>query len=201
MAPRSYNSPVRKDAEIETVRRIVAATVQLHAKKGVTATTHADIAECAGVSIPTVYKHFPTRNALLPACMGEVGGNAPQIDATAILATPDLNARLRLMVEMVHARYRYFHPWFRWTAADAPFVPEITEAANAERKQLELLVKSALAELFPNEIPSDVSALAQMLLDYPAWQRLNELLGTPEEAARAATHMLQLIVFSLHESE
>ena len=61
MSQRPYRSIVRKDAQAETLRRIVTATVALHAEKGVLGTAHAEIAQRAGVSIPTVYKHFPTR--------------------------------------------------------------------------------------------------------------------------------------------
>jgi AcrR family transcriptional regulator len=201
MASRPYKSAVRKDAEAETIRRIVAATVQLHAEKGGMATTHAEIAERAGVSVPTVYKHFPTRNALLPACMGEVAKDAPEIDPADILAAPDIDARIRLLVEAVYGRYRYFHPWLRWTAIDAQFLPDIADAAKAGQKQLEMLVKTLLADTAADEIPADVLALVQVLLDYPAWQRLNELLGTNEEVNRAAVHVLRLIISPLYESE
>lgn len=201
MARRPYNSVVRKDAEAETLRRIVAATVQLHAEKGAMASSHADIAARANVSVPTVYKFFPTRNALLPACMAHVRKDAPAIDAAAILAAPDIDARLHLLVERVHARYRYFHPWFRWTAADARSLPELAEAIDAGQKQLEMLVKTVLADISADGIPEDVSALLQVLLDYRTWQRLEQLLGTPEEVSRVAVQALRLIVSSLRESE
>lgn len=201
MATRSYNSTVRKEAEAETLRRIVDATVQLHEEKGAMATTHADIAARAGVSVPTVYKHFPTRNALLPACMGKVGEHAPAIDPAAIMSAPDIDIRLALLVQAVHERYRYFHPWMRWTAADAPFLPELAEAAEAGRAELAMLVNMVLADIFPDRIPSTLLALTQVLLDYGTWQRLNQLLGEPEAAGRAATEALQLIVSSFTESE
>lgn len=198
---RPYNSALRKDAEAETIRRIVAATVQLHAEKGSVATTHADIAERAGVSVPTVYKHFPTRNALLPACIGEVSKEAPEIDPADIMAAPDIGTRLHRLTQAMYDRYRYFHPWLRWTAVDAPLMPEIAEATTAGEKQLEMLVRTVLADSVAKEIPEDVLALVQVLLDYPAWQRLNQLLATPEEVSRAAVHALQLIILPFYESE
>lgn len=201
MASRSYNSVIRKDAEVETLRRIVAATVQLHSEKGAMATTHAEIAERAGVSIPTVYKHFPTRNALLPACIGAVSKNAPVIEPALILAAPDFDTRLSLLVEAVYARYRYFHPWYRWTPADAPFLPELAEAVDAGSKQLELVTKAVLKDRFPGRIPSTVLALTLVLLDYCTWQRLDQLLGKPKAVNRAAIHALQLIVSPSNESE
>jgi AcrR family transcriptional regulator len=201
MAPRSYNSAIRKDAEAETLRRIVAATVELHAEKGAMATTHAEIAERAGVSVPTVYKHFPTRNALLPACVGEVASKAPAIDVETILTAPDFDTRLVLLVEAVYGRYRYFHPWIRWNPTDAPFLPEIADAANEASKQLELLAKAVLKDRFAGKVPSTVLALVLVLLDYCTWQRLDQLLGKPKAVNRAAIQALQLIVSSSNESE
>jgi AcrR family transcriptional regulator len=201
MSPRPYNSAVRKDAEAETLRRIVAATVELHAEKGAMATTHAEIAERAGVSVPTVYKHFPTRNALLPACIGEVSKDAPALDPEAILTAADVDTRLSLLVDAVYERYRYFHPWFRWTPVDAPFLPEIAEAADQGSKQLELLARAVLKEKFPRTIDPTVLALVLVLLDYATWQRLNLSLGKPKAVNRAAKHALRRILSSSNESE
>jgi AcrR family transcriptional regulator len=201
MAPRAYNSAVRKDAEAETLRRIVAATVRLHEEKGAMATTHAEIAQRAGVSVPTVYKHFPSRNALLPACIGLVMQDAPVIDPAAIMSAQNAETRLARLVEALHARYRYFHPWYRWTPVDAPFLPELAAAAEAGNKEIELLAKTVLADLFPDVIPPAVLALVQVMLDYGTWQRLTQLLGRPEAVSRAATLALQRIVFPPDESE
>src|SRR3954465_16009412 len=70
MSPRPYDQTLRKAAAEEACRRIVEAAAALHAEHGGLATSHAMIAERAGVSIPTVYKYFPTRNDLIPACTG-----------------------------------------------------------------------------------------------------------------------------------
>ncbi|MDB5771816.1 MAG: transcriptional regulator, TetR family [Burkholderia sp.] len=201
MPTRPYKSALRKEAESETLRRIVAATVELHAEKGAMATTHGEIAERAGVSVPTVYKHFPTRNALLPACMGAVRKEAPVIDAAAILSAGDIDTRLRLLVEAVYTRYRFFHPWIRWTSVDAVSLPEIAEAARAGRQQLESLVKNVLASSFGDEIPPQLLALVLVMLDYPTWQRLDGMLPDAEEVSRVAVHALQLFIAPLRESE
>ncbi|HYD94970.1 MAG TPA: TetR/AcrR family transcriptional regulator [Noviherbaspirillum sp.] len=201
MAPRPYNSTVRKDAEAETLRRIIAATVALHAEKGAMATSHAEIAARAGVSVPTVYKHFPTRNDLLPHCIGEVAGAAPVLDREAILAAPDTGMRLACLVDALHARYQYFHPWSRWMAVDAPFLPELARIAEEGAQELESLVKAVLADLYPRGIPQAVLALAIVILDYGTWQQLHQRLGKPRAVSRAALLALQRIVSSSPESE
>ena len=52
----------------QTRQRIVEATVELHGSVGPAATTIAAIAEAAGVTRLTVYRHFPDDAALFGAC-------------------------------------------------------------------------------------------------------------------------------------
>ena len=52
----------------QTRQRIVEATVELHGSVGPAATTIAAIAEAAGVTRLTVYRHFPDDGALFAAC-------------------------------------------------------------------------------------------------------------------------------------
>src|ERR1041385_5391324 len=52
----------------QTRQRIVEATVALHGSVGPAATTIAGIAEAAGVTRLTVYRHFPDDDALFTAC-------------------------------------------------------------------------------------------------------------------------------------
>ena len=52
----------------ETRRRILEATLSLHAEKGILGTSWQDIARRADVSVGTVYKHFPSLDELVPAC-------------------------------------------------------------------------------------------------------------------------------------
>lgn len=68
MSPRRYSMKSRRTSVAETRRRILEATIELHGKNGVFGTSWQDIARKADVSIGTVYKHFPSLDALVPAC-------------------------------------------------------------------------------------------------------------------------------------
>ena len=63
--PRTYESRRRAESAAQTRNAIVEAAVKLH---GLGITTLAAVAEEAGVSLPTVNKYFPTREALFGAC-------------------------------------------------------------------------------------------------------------------------------------
>jgi AcrR family transcriptional regulator len=58
----------RSAAVKETRRRIVDATVALHAEQGVQTTSFEDVAGRADVALATVYRHFPTLEAIVHAC-------------------------------------------------------------------------------------------------------------------------------------
>ena len=68
LAPSKYSMDKRRAAVEETRRRIVEATLALHAEKGTFGTSWQDIAKRADVSVGTVYKHFPSLDELVPAC-------------------------------------------------------------------------------------------------------------------------------------
>ena len=58
----------RRAEQVDRTRqRIVEATVELHGSVGPAATTIAAIAEAAGVTRLTVYRHFPDEDALFAA--------------------------------------------------------------------------------------------------------------------------------------
>lgn len=187
--------------EADTIRRIVTATVELHARKGALATTHAEIAEAAGVSVATVYKHFPSREALLPHCTGMVMQQAPQVDVQAILGTRDRKELMRRLVHALHQQYRYFHPWMRWVARDALSLPLLAQIVEANGRQTESLVRSVLDRAAGMPLLDETFALAMVVLDYPAWQRLNQMLNDSERVSYAAEQALQLLMSKLPQEK
>jgi len=58
-------STLRASRRAETQRMIQAHAVQLFTSRGYDATTMADVAQAAGVSPMTVYRHFPTKEDLV----------------------------------------------------------------------------------------------------------------------------------------
>jgi AcrR family transcriptional regulator len=61
--------PLRRDAELNR-QRIIEAAREVYAERGLTATFD-DIAHRAGVGIGTVYRRFPTKEALLEVALEE----------------------------------------------------------------------------------------------------------------------------------
>ena len=195
--PRTYSSPLREDAKALTRSRIVDATVALHAEKGPLATSHADIAERAGVSLPTVYNHFPDAASLLPHCMGKVAETLPPIDAETILAESEPSRRIERLVASIYNRYEHHAPWLRWAVADAPKFPELAAAIRERDRVVAQLVAGALTFKPQRRANRRVHAIARALLDFTAWRRLSEELGGTHAAIRAAS----AAILAVHDHE
>jgi AcrR family transcriptional regulator len=65
---RPYRMVKRNESVAETRQRIVEAAVELHGTIGPAATSIAAVAEAAGVTRLTVYRHFPDADSLFAAC-------------------------------------------------------------------------------------------------------------------------------------
>lgn len=65
-APRRYRSPLRERQAEETRARILDATLRVMAN-GIVSVSIPAVARKAGVSVPTVYRHFGTKGDLLAA--------------------------------------------------------------------------------------------------------------------------------------
>src|SRR4029453_6905242 len=92
---RRYELKQRAQRQADTRRRIVEATVALHAERGLVATQVTDIAQRAGVDRVTVYRHFPDSASLFKACAAHYYQAHPPPDPTGWAALADPEARLR----------------------------------------------------------------------------------------------------------
>jgi AcrR family transcriptional regulator len=100
---RSYDNSRREAAARETRRSIVAAARHLFVELGYPATTFPAVAEGAGVSVQTVFAHFPAKRDLLKEVVDQavVGDDEPvpvrdRAEVAAIVAEPDPERKLRL---------------------------------------------------------------------------------------------------------
>jgi AcrR family transcriptional regulator len=197
MSPRRYRTDRRKAAMDETRRRIVEATVALHAEKGVAATTYALIAKRADVAVPTVYNHFPQLGDLLAACTGDVAARAPRLGPEIFAGAADTEARAAALVTATFAAYRFRAPWLRWGIHEAAFIPELRAIVDEARAKLGQLIALALAPTFGQRPPPSLCALWALLLDFSAWQRLtSDGRLSDDEAAAAVTDALLALIRS-----
>jgi AcrR family transcriptional regulator len=116
---RSYDNSRREAGARQTRRSIVVAARELFVRTSYPATTFPAIADAAGVSVQTVFAHFPTKRDLLKEVIDQaiVGDDKPvavrnRPEVAAIRAEPDPERKLRVHAAQVVAISR------RATSAD-----------------------------------------------------------------------------------
>src|SRR6188472_3970932 len=103
---RSYQLRVRADAMELTRARITQAAIDLHGSVGPAATTMSAVAERAGVTRATLYRHFPNEDALFKACSAEWRSANPAPDAGQWATISDPYDRLARALPALYGWYR-----------------------------------------------------------------------------------------------
>ena len=103
---RPYRMDRRARQIDETRQRIVEAAVRLHGSVGPAGTTVLGIADAAGVTRATVYRHFPDEEAMFAACSAHwLAGRQPP-DPASWAGIPRPQARLRAALADLYRFYR-----------------------------------------------------------------------------------------------
>ncbi len=153
----------------QTRERITAATARLHTSIGPANTSVAAIAEEAGVTRLTVYRHFADLDVLFEACRAHWRAENPPPDISAWTGIPNLEARARTALTRLYGWYRdhadELFPIYR----DMSTMPDSSqERMRAENRRLgELLVGDAAPIGTGGR---RLRAAARHVLDYRTWR-------------------------------
>ena len=190
MPPRPYNNESRLQSQAELKSRIAAAAARLHAEKGALGTSWADIAQAAGVSLPTVYKHFPDFEALIPACTGHAAQLAPPLPVERLLACDGLAEAAHAFAQACDQLNAYYEPWLAW--GEAARIEPLSRLQAQERAAFTGLCRQVLRRNLPASTGlAEMAAQWQVLLDFDLWHALVRRHGLSRAAARRhITHLL-----------
>ncbi len=92
---RRYHSPKRQQQADATRRRILASAKRLFAEQGYATATMEAIARAAGISLATLYLHFPGRVAVVGALAEEIVA-APELSVEQVEQEVDAVEQLRI---------------------------------------------------------------------------------------------------------
>lgn len=168
MSPRTYRMQRRADSAVDTRRRIVEATHQLHNEKGVGGTTFRDIATKADVGLGTVYHHFPTYDDVITAC-GEYSFalvRPPRPEVFEHLRDP--GDRIRTLVSELFAFHRRT-PWMGRIRGERAQFAALDRAMAQEEEHRRGLVAEALR---PLRVTKRMLALVVAVLDFAVYEQL-----------------------------
>jgi AcrR family transcriptional regulator len=177
---RQYRKTKRADDEERTRRRIVDATEALHGSLGPAHTSVAAIAERAGVTRATVYRHFPDAESLFIACSAQWRSQQQLPDPESWTAHADPLRRLREGLADIYRYYRAGEQMITLTHRDAAAVPpRVAEnRIAAERRWV-----AKLSETLPGRRRKAVRAAVAHASAFSTWRSLCVAQGLPNSAA------------------
>src|SRR4051794_24675628 len=189
---RKYELKARAEAQEETRRRIVGATVALHQEVGPAKTTISEVAKRAGVQRLTVYNNFPDEASLLGACSLHWVAQHPPPDPATWQSIRDPVRRARTALT---ALYRYYRETERMSAnvlRDAQSMPTLAATRERGRGAFSGAARDALAPAGERGGPPNAglrAALSVAML-FDTWNALARGEGmSDEEAAELAIAM------------
>lgn len=192
--PRTYRQTKRGEAAEETRRRIVQATFDLHAEQGIAATTMKQIAERAGVSVGTVYHHFPTLDDAIGACGAFALSHSP-FPTDAIFEGAATRAEcVRRLAQAAFATFAGVKA-FGSVLADQDKLPVLRGFVAEEQA-----VRRALAALAVGREGPESETLAA-LVDFGVYDAFRRLGLAPEVAADRAAEVANAWLDTLEEED
>ena len=177
---RPYRLGRRAETSEETRQRLVEATFQLHAERGIAETSMKDIAERAGVSVGTVYHHFPSYGDAIVACGAYTTAHVPAPSSAVFAGAATREERI---ARLARALFDYYGrvPALESVRRDRELSPALDAFAREEARNRRRLVAEAVG-------PDGPAALAAALLDLDAYRALRrEGFSAADAADRVAT--------------
>jgi AcrR family transcriptional regulator len=190
-APRAYRMRKRGEAMDRTRQRITDAAVQLHTSVGPSLASMSAVADKAGVTRVTLYRHFRSMDDLFTACMTHWRALHPPPDVERWRAIPGFEPRLRTALEELYRWYARnsddLYPIYR----DAAYTPESNQLARRqtnERQADAILAAFSVAGATGKRLRAAIGHAVR----FWTWHSLaiDQGLSTREAAALAAEFVL-----------
>ncbi len=188
---RPYRKGKRAASELKTRLRIIEAAVELHQSVGPARTSVKAIAERAGVQRATVYRHFPTDQALFDACTSHYYASHPMPDPSQWAASTDQEDRLRAALAQLYSWYDETEEMLASGMRDIDHVPA---AAREAFLGYFLAVRAALlaGRRERGRARTRVAGAIGHAINFHTWRSLvREQQLRPDEAVSLMTTMVQ----------
>jgi AcrR family transcriptional regulator len=179
MSPRRYRLDRRAETTEETRRRIVQATQELHAQQGIYATSMTHIAERAGVSVGTVYHHFPTYQNAVSACAQHTAEMLPLPTAQVFTGLSTLEDRVQRLARDIFGFYERL-PEYERVRSERWGMPPIEAFVEREENNRLALTRDALR---PFTVSARLVTACAALLDVAVYAALTHAGMSSAKAA------------------
>ncbi len=177
---RTYRKAKRAQDEGRTRNRIVDAAEYLHGSLGPALTTVSAVADQAGVTRATVYRHFADEESLFLACSQQWISRQQLPDPAAWGVIEDPIERLRAGLVDIYGFYRRGQQMIRNIHRDVDAVPALVVAARRSREQRWL---DTLLAPQPGHRRKMVRAAVAHATTFTTWQSLCGAQGLSDRSA------------------
>lgn len=177
---RAYQKAKRAEDEQRTRGRIVDAAEHLHGSLGPARTTVSAVADCAGVTRATVYRHFADEEALFLACSRQWLSRQQLPDPSAWGLIDDPAERLRTGLMDIYGFYRRGAQMMTLIHRDVEAVPAVVVAGRRSREQEWL---HTLLRPLPGHRRKLVRAAVAHATSFTTWQSLCGAHGLSDRSA------------------
>ena len=189
MSKRTYTSELRQAQAEATRTKILDALVEVLAE-GVETLSVPAVAERAGVSVGTIYRHFGDKSGMLKALIP----HAQTRSGVELEGTPETFSDMREAVSQIFRHFENTDDLLR-AAFTSRIGREVRIRGSAERLQL---MKEAFQGLEP-DLESDqlehIAKLGLILTTSEAYQQWKDRLGlSPEEAADEVVWVIETLI-------
>jgi len=186
----AYRMSKRAQQVDETRRRIVIATVALHGTVGPANTTISAIAEAAGVTRVTVYRHFPDEDALFAACTSHWAAQQRMPDIAGWREIPEPEDRTHAALTDLYRFFCEAEPMLTLTTRDREALPDFVRERNQQTAETQ--IDALLLAWPPRQRTKRRRALAGHAMSFASWRSLCVDQAMPQREAVAA--MTRLVV-------
>jgi len=190
---RGYRKVKRAEDEERTRGRIVDAAEELHGSVGPARASVSAIADRAGVTRATVYRHFPDDESLFFACSGQWLSRQRLPNPEVWATYDDPWGRLRAGLMDVYRYYRAGEQMLTMIHRDAEVVPDRVRSARLQGEQL---WRERLLQGLPGGRRIGVRAGVAHALDFGTWSSLAVDNGLSDRAA--ADLMVRMVLAAAH---
>jgi AcrR family transcriptional regulator len=174
----------------ETRQRITDAAIRLHTSVGPSGTSIAAVADAAGVTRLTVYRHFPDMAALFAACSAHWFGLHPSPDPASWASIEDDEARVRAGLTALYGWYEDAGEELYPIHRDLADVPEAVRTGIVERRHE--LADSLLGAMHAGDADRQRRrrAVARHVVDVRTWHALRDEGLSAREAVELAVRFV-----------
>jgi AcrR family transcriptional regulator len=193
---RAYRSELRAEQAEETRARILDATLRVIAR-GIASVSIPAVAREAGVSVPTVYRHFGTKQDLLAALYPHAVQRAGLADLVPPRSVDELRDGVRAYFDQVDS----FDDLAR-AAMASPASEEVRRLSIPDRLALTRRLADSIVPRLPDADRDRIARLLMVLLSSSALRTWRDYLGSSvDEAADDVEWVVRAAIAAARRNE